>query len=577
MQTSIDLAPHQTSQVVVLLGQAKTIEEMREAVSKFSVVANAEAALESVKRSWNGVLDAVQVQTPDPGLDLLMNRWLLYQVLSCRLRARTAFYQSSGAYGFRDQLQDVMALVYSSPSLAREHIIRAAGRQFKQGDVLHWWHPPTGRGLRTRVSDDAIWLPYVSCFYAEVTGDLSIFDEEVPFIEGPLLSEGENESYVQPVNSSEAATLFEHCARALELSLEVGSHGLPLIATGDWNDGMNKVGIGGKGESIWLGWFLYSALDGLQRFCDQRGQVECGDRFRERMSKLKSAIEEHGWDGKWYRRAYFDDGTPLGSSENDECRIDSISQSWSVLSGAGDAERKVLAMAAVDDQLVRRPEGLILLLAPPFNISPLEPGYIKGYLPGVRENGGQYSHAAMWVVIAFAMLGDGERAAELLSLLNPIGHAATRAGMHRYKVEPYVVAGDVYSLPPHAGRGGWTWYTGAAGWMYRAALESVLGFKMSGCSLRIEPCIPKGWTEFRITYRYNTTLYRIEVRNPAGASGGVAEIILDGSPLEAGEIPLTDDGREHRVSVLLANPSGSKIEAVSHLAGHSKQDNGRSS
>lgn len=576
MQTAVELAPGETSRVVVLLGQAKDIDEVRAVVPRFLDAANAEESLEVAKRYWKRALDVIQIRTPDPALDLMMNRWLLYQVSSCRLYGRSGFYQSSGAYGFRDQLQDVMALVYSKPALAREHLLRAAGRQFKEGDVQHWWHPPSGRGLRSRVSDDAIWLSYVSSFYGAATGDFSVFDEEVPFIEAPLLNAGENEAYGQPLQSTETATLFEHCARALERSLAVGGHGLPLIGTGDWNDGMNRVGVQGRGESVWLGWFLYTALDCLQGLCSQRGQQERGVQFRRHMSKLKQALEDQGWDGSWYRRAYFDEGMPLGSSVNDECRIDSISQSWSVISGAARPDRKTSAMASVDEHLVRRRDRVVLLLSPPFDKGTLEPGYIKGYLPGIRENGGQYSHAAMWAVIAFAMLGDGDRAAELLSLLNPIGHTTTRAGMHRYKVEPYVVAGDVYSLPPHAGRGGWTWYTGAAGWMYRAALESVLGFKPRGSSLRVEPCIPKSWKEFRITYRYKTTLYVIEARNPDGVSGGVSEITLDGMVLEGVEIPLTDDGREHRVSVVLGDAGRSGVEPVSQAAGISKPDDVRS-
>ncbi|HSB11529.1 MAG TPA: glucoamylase family protein [Blastocatellia bacterium] len=574
MQTSLELAPQETVRVVVLLGQAKTLDEMRAVVSRFTNVANAEAALEDVKGYWDGVLSAIQVRTPDSALDVMMNRWLLYQALSCRLLARSGFYQSAGAYGFRDQLQDVMALVYSRPALARAHILRAGGRQFKEGDVQHWWHPPSGRGLRTRISDDAIWLPYVSCFYADVTGDLSIFDEEVPFIEAPAPGADENESYAQPVQSGETVTLFEHCARALERSLHVGSHGLPLIGTGDWNDGMNKVGVQGRGESVWLGWFLYASLDGLQRLCGQRGQKERSDLFAGHMRRLKQALAKSGWDGSWYRRAYFDDGTPLGSSENRECRIDSISQSWSVLSRAADPRRQALAMASVDEHLVVRRDAIVRLLTPPFDKGVLEPGYIKGYLPGVRENGGQYSHAAMWVVIAFAMLGDGDKAAELLALLNPIGHTATRAGMHRYRVEPYVVAGDVYSLPPHTGRGGWTWYTGAAAWMYRAALESVLGFTLRGRLLRIEPCIPKSWREFRITYRHGTAVYLIDVRNPDGICTGVAEVTLDGALLDGAEIPLSDDGREHRVGVLMGSARRPDVEPVSRAAGSLKRDPG---
>jgi cyclic beta-1,2-glucan synthetase len=551
IQSVVQIPPRQTASVVLLLGQAESIEAVRTTAARFSTIAEAEAALDDVKRYWQDLLGRMQVRTPDPALDVLMNGWLLYQVLSCRLEARSAFYQSGGAYGFRDQLQDVMALVYARPDLAREHILRAAGRQFKEGDVQHWWHPPAGRGLRTRISDDAIWLAYVASFYATVTGDYSILDEEAPFLEGSLLTADQNESYATPAASAETGTVFEHCARALERSLGTGVHGLPLIGSGDWNDGMNNVGSKGKGESAWLGWFLHSALESFQRFCEQRGQTERAARFGAHMAGLRGALEETAWDGSWYRRAYFDDGTPLGSAQNEECRIDSISQSWAVISQAADAGRAAVAMNSVSEQLVKTGDGLVVLLTPPFDKSSLEPGYIKGYIPGIRENGGQYSHAAMWTVIAFAMIGNGDRAGEILGMLNPINHSSSWAGSHRYRVEPYVVAGDVYSVPPHVGRGGWTWYTGSASWMYRAALEFVLGFKLNGDRLRIDPCVPRNWGGFEIDYRYHTSRYSIRVENPLGVSRGIEEIELDGSLIEAVEIPLADDGRTHQIRVLM--------------------------
>ena len=551
LQTTLELRPGARAEVVFFLGQAGNKDQARALLNQYRT-ADLNEILGQVTRRWDDIVGAVQVSTPEPSMDLMLNRWLLYQTLSCRVWGRAAFYQLSGAYGFRDQLQDVMALTVAKRGVAREQLLLSASRQFVEGDVQHWWHPPSGRGIRTRMSDDLLWLPYAVIHFIEATGDMSVLEETAPFIEGDLLAEGQTESYFEPRVSEIQATLFEHCARALDRSLGVGSHGLPLMGTGDWNDGMNRVGQQGKGESVWLAWFLHTVLWEFAKIADARGERSRAENWRVHVSALKAALEREGWDGEWYRRAYFDDGTPLGSATNAECRIDSIAQSWGIISGAAEPGRGARAMAAVDQQLIRRADGLILLLTPPFDHPANDPGYIKGYVPGIRENGGQYTHASTWTLIAFAALGDGDKAGELFRMMNPVNRSSSRANVQRYKVEPYVVAGDIYAEAPHVGRGGWTWYTGSAGWLYRAGMEWILGFRVRGMFLTIDPCIPRNWPGYSIDFRYHSAMYRIKVENPSQVARGVALTELDGK-LIAGPagIPLADDGAVHTIRIVL--------------------------
>ena len=551
-QTTVILEPGETTELVFLLGESASKEAAVALIEHYRAV-DVDTVLKSVTDYWDQTLGAIQVKTPDRSVDILLNGWLLYQTLACRVWARTGFYQSSGAYGFRDQLQDVMALCVSRPSLAREHILRAASRQFEAGDVQHWWLPTSGQGVQTRVADDRVWLPYVLAHYLEITADHSILEEPVAFLQGPPLAPGQQEIFAAPAATAKTATLFEHCVLALDSSLAIGSHGLPLFGTGDWNDGMNRVGAAGRGESVWLGWFLHATLLQFAPIAEQRGGSSKANLWRKHAFSMQQAIEREAWDGDWYRRGYYDDGTPLGSVSSEECRIDAIAQSWAVISGGGEPARGVRAMSAVNAQLVSRSDGLVKLFTPPFDHSKHDPGYIEAYPPGLRENGGQYTHAAMWTTLAFALMGDGDRAGELFSLLNPINHASTRAGVHRYKVEPYVVCADVYSAESHVGRGGWTWYTGSAGWMYRTAIEGLLGFKLRGNVLSLNPCIPRAWTGFEITYKFGSSRYQIAVDNPNAVCRGIAHASLDDREISRSvcNISLVDDGTYHYARVTL--------------------------
>lgn len=552
LQQKITVAAGRPEEVTIILGAAANDAEARLMINRYRNT-DIDAVFTEVKSHWSETLGAVKVKTPDPSFNIMMNGWLLYQTLACRMWGRSGLYQASGAYGFRDQLQDSIALAGVRPEISRQHILRAAARQFVEGDVQHWWLPTSGMGVRTRISDDTVWLSYCVYQYVKTTGDTQILDEVVPFLEGRLLEEGEHDAFYQPEVSEKTATLYEHCVRGLERNLPSGPHGLPLMGTGDWNDGMNRVGEHGKGESIWLGWFLYTTLKAFSVLAAAKGDVTRTTAWKTRMASLQQALDDHGWDGRWYRRGYFDDGTPLGSAQNSECKIDSIAQSWAVISGAA---RPTRARAALDEsyrQLVKQEDGIALLFTPPFNKSLPDPGYVKAYPPGIRENGGQYSHGVIWSIFAHAMLGEEEKAASLFAMINPVNHARSEAEANRYKVEPYVMAGDVYSMPPHTGRGGWTWYTGAAGWMYRAGLEAILGFVREGSTLRIKPCVPPGWADFQVSLIYGATRYEITLSRKNESAVISQSHIRQIAPGEY-EIELNDDGGTILLQLPLTSP-----------------------
>ena len=559
VQVAVELDNHQEREIIFRLGAGRSVEEVQYLIQRFRRSDASKSSLTEVKNYWRRTLGAVTVRTPDPSVNLLANGWLLYQTLSCRMWGRTGFYQSGGAYGFRDQLQDAMALVHAEPALLREQILRAATRQFCEGDVQHWWHPPMGRGVRTRFSDDYLWLPYATCRYVTSINDTGILDEIVPFLEGRLLRPEEESYYDLPQRSTQSATLYEHCVRALRYGMKYGEHGLPLIGCGDWNDGLNAVGIHGRGESVWLAFFLYDNLQQFAELATQRGDTTFAHLCTTEAARLRESIESQAWDGEWYRRAYFDDGQPLGSKQNSECQIDSLPQSWSVLSGAGSVDRSRQGLQAVLNRLVRNDAQLLQLFDPPFETSQPNPGYIKGYVPGVRENGGQYTHAAVWTVMALSEMGDVDTAWKLFHLLNPVNHGKTSDAISIYKVEPYVVAADVYAVPPHQGRGGWTWYTGSAGWMYRCVVESLLGIHRKGESLSLMPRLPSDWPSVTVDYRYYGTVYRISIFavRQAPEAEHRPGLWVDGVLMTDGKVPLRNDTQTHTVE-LYVSPNDSK-------------------
>ena len=555
LSVAVEIAPGATAEVSFVLGEAESEAAALALAERLAAPGAVQSELDTVRAFWAGLCGAVRIETPEPALDLLANGWLLYQDLACRMWGRSAFYQSGGAYGYRDQLQDASALVYAAPHLTREQIVRHAAHQFAEGDVLHWWHPPADAGIRTRFSDDLHWLAYITAFYVRTTGDASVLDDVVPFLTAEALPDGEDEVFLQPEPSGESGTVYEHAVRALDRGLAVGAHGLPLMGTGDWNDGMNRVGREGRGESVWMATFLIAILGDWAEIAEGRGDAARAEAYRAHRAHLTERLNADGagWDGAWFRRAYYDDGTPLGTADGDECQIDALVQAWSVLSGGATPEHAQQALDAMERRLVDAEAGIIRLLTPAFDRTPHDPGYIKGYLPGVRENGGQYTHAALWAVRALAEAGRAERAAPMLAMLSPVSHTGTPEGVARYQAEPYSVAADVYGVAPHVGRGGWTWYTGSAGWMLRVILESVLGFGLEADAVTLAPCIPAGWPGFSLTYRLpdgSGTVLHVAVSRgdaPSATLDGEA-VATDGARVRA---PLPRDGAEHRLTLTL--------------------------
>lgn len=552
IQTQIELKAFEDKEIVFVLGaQEEGKEKMQQVAYHYTIVENAKQELEKTKEYWKNLLRTIQVKTPVESMNFLLNGWLAYQTIASRLWAKSGLYQSGGAYGFRDQLQDTMGLKYLNPELMKQQIIKHASHQFIEGDVEHWWHEETKKGIRTKFSDDLLWLAYVTAEYIRFTGDNGILEKQIPYVTGELLDEDTDENYDLHPSTQKTEDLYTHCMRAIKKAYQLGEHGIPKIGSGDWNDGFSTVGNKGKGESVWLGFFLYEVLSRFIPLCEQRNDQSNIQQYKKWQEDLKKALNTQAWDGRWYRRAYTDDGHILGSIQNEECKIDNIAQTWSVISGAGDNDKKYISMESLENYLVDKQNGIIKLLDPAFEKSALEPGYIKAYLPGVRENGGQYTHAAVWTIIAEAILGFGDKATEYFRMINPIEHARTKEEVARYKVEPYVIAADIYGVGNLAGRGGWTWYTGSSSWLYKAGIEYILGLKIQNEVLSIKPSICTSWKEYSIRYEYKTSTYHIKVKNPNGKSTGVEHFIVNGEEIKEKQIKLIDNGKINEIEVIM--------------------------
>ncbi|WP_232476366.1 GH36-type glycosyl hydrolase domain-containing protein [Flavisphingomonas formosensis] len=552
LQLHLDVDPEGENEILFILGEGSGRADVHRLVRRWSSLDEVKRALADLDGTWKERLDAVRVETGDQAFDLMVNRWLPYQAISARLLARAGFYQAGGAFGFRDQLQDVLAILHADPQAARRHILVSAAHQFEQGDVLHWWHPPSDRGVRTRCSDDLLWLPFATARYVEATGDRDVLREQVPFLEGPMLADGEGDRYARFPSTIYTLPLLDHCERALDRGHRLGSHGLPLIGSGDWNDGMDRIGARGRGESVWLGWFLIVVIDAFAQLCRQAERPELAERWTDRRAALVAAIERSAWDGNWYVRAFDDDGRALGTASDSECRIDSLAQSWAVLSGAADRDRSRIAVASALDHLVRPDDALVRLLDPPFDRTPRDPGYIKAYPPGVRENGGQYSHAAAWLGIAMARLGDGDMAKTIFDRINPISHAASASAATLYRVEPYAVAGDILAAPDATGRGGWSWYTGAAGWAWRLAVEEILGLRLIDGKVHVAPRLPSAWREVRIVLKAkNAGTLHIRLKRQQGEGDSAAHSTVDGEPFPDGNLSFPAAGTTSEVVYVL--------------------------
>jgi cellobiose phosphorylase len=548
IQVSVAIGPKETRTILFGLGQSADNGEIHRLLHKYKDITVAEKELERVKAHWNKILGTIQIQTKDRAIDILVNGWLLYQTISCRINARSAFYQCGGAYGYRDQLQDTFSLIFTDPGVLRRQIMIACSRQFEEGDVQHWWHPPMGVGVRTRISDDLLWLPYATALYIRTTGDATILKEEVRYIKGPVLTPEQHEVMYAPEVSDLEESVYEHCKKTINIT-RFGRHGLPLMGGGDWNDGMNEVGKNGEGESVWLAWFLYALLGDFIPLCYREGDTDYAKELEKKRDALQNSIETNTWDGEWYLRAFYDDGTKLGSKDNDECRIDSISQSWSVISGAARKERAAQAMQSAWRYLVREEDQISLLLTPPFNKTSKSPGYIKNYIPGIRENGGQYTHAAVWLAIATAMLHDYKMAHTLFTMLNPIHITSNRKDALRYEKEPYVMIADISLSPPYTGRGGWSWYTGSAGWMYQGLVQWFLGIRKEGDQLILDPATPASFGDFKIQYKYGTSIYEIRIESRSKGNMSTDSFLIDGNMIKGNRVQLQDDGNSHTIIV----------------------------